>query len=117
MTSPYLSIRLATNGTVAMGPGKAVLLDAIIAHQSISAAAKSMEMSYRRAWQLVDLMNQTFHSPVVETVQGGVKGGGAIVTPFGMAILQHYRALVTKSQVASQADFLFLSQAIRATSK
>jgi len=73
-----------------MGPGKADLLRAIDETGSISAAARQMEMSYRRAWLLVDTMNQAFKSPVVVTLTGGKAGGGAAVTKFGKEVLQRY---------------------------
>lgn len=113
MKPPHLNIRFSANDTVAMGPGKADLLDAIIEHQSISAAAKSMQMSYRRAWQLVDLMNQTFALPLVATSLGGVNGGGAVVTPTGLAVLHAYRALVAKTEVASAEELAFLTHSLK----
>jgi molybdate transport system regulatory protein len=69
----------------AMGSGKADLLDAIIATGSISAAGRSMNMSYRRAWMLVDTMNRCFREPLVRTAAGGQQGGGASVTEAGLA--------------------------------
>ena len=113
MKSPHLNIRFSANDTVAMGPGKADLLDAIIEHQSISAAAKSMQMSYRRAWQLVDLMNQTFQSPLVATSLGGANGGGAVVTPTGLAVLRAYRVLVAKTELASAEELAFLKDTLK----
>ena len=76
-----------------MGPGKADLLDAITQTGSISAAARAMGMSYRRAWMLVDTMNRCFISPLVETHPGGGQGAGARVTEDGAAALARYRAL------------------------
>ena len=66
------------------------MLRAIEQTGSISAAARQMEMSYRRAWLLVDTMNQAFKSPVVVTLTGGKAGGGAAVTEFGKEVLQRY---------------------------
>jgi molybdate transport system regulatory protein len=77
----------------AMGPGKADLLEAIAAEGSIARAAKSMGMSYRRAWQLVDAMNKSFKSPLVASAVGGKAGGGATVTPAGQEALALYRAM------------------------
>jgi molybdate transport system regulatory protein len=76
-----------------MGPGKADLLDAIAETGSISAAARAMRMSYRRAWILVDTMNSSFRKPLVDTSKGGVEGGGARLTPTGRTVLTRYRAL------------------------
>lgn len=77
----------------AMGPGKADLLEAIRDTGSISAAGRKLAMSYRRAWLLVDEMNACFKAPVVKARLGGVKGGGAEVTPLGLEALRRYRAL------------------------
>ncbi len=86
-------IRLLLGDEIAMGPGKADLLDAILRTGSISAAAKSMQMSYRRAWILVDTMNACFDSPLVDSCRGGAGGGGATVTTLGLEILSQYRTL------------------------
>lgn len=87
-----------------MGPGKADLLDAIQTYGSISAAAKSMQMSYRRAWELVDLMNQSFQQPLVKTSPGGSHGGGAQITEQGLFVLNSYRALVSKSNAVTERE-------------
>ena len=108
-----LKIQLYCGSEIAMGPGKADLLDAIRAHGSISAAARSMEMSYRRAWLLVDCMNRCWLGPLVETSPGISNGGGAKVTPFGEVILAHYRALQKSlADVATSSDYMALSQAM-----
>jgi len=78
---------------VAMGPGKADLLEAIAAAGSISAAGRAMNMSYRRAWQLVDMMNRSFAAPLVHSAAGGQHGGGARLTDMGKAVLERYRAM------------------------
>lgn len=77
----------------AMGPGKADLLELIEETGSISAAAKRMNMSYRRAWMLVDAMNASFKQPLVEANAGGARGGGARVTQNGKDVLALYRRL------------------------
>ena len=99
-----LKIRIAIGKTIAMGPGKADLLDAIDETGSISAAAKQMKMSYRRAWELVDVMNKSFNQPLVISSPGGVNGGGAQLSDFGRTILQNYRNLVKKSSNAAQPE-------------
>jgi molybdate transport system regulatory protein len=86
-------IRILFRKAIAMGPGKADLLRAIDQTGSISAAARQMQMSYRRAWLLVDTMNQAFKLPVVVTLTGGRAGGGAAVTEFGKEVLQRYSAM------------------------
>jgi molybdate transport system regulatory protein len=77
----------------AMGPGKADLLEAIQTTGSISGAGRKLNMSYRRAWLLVDEMNTCFREPVVVAHPGGAKGGGAEVTELGREALRRYRAL------------------------
>ena len=87
-----------------MGPGKADLLEAIQQKGSISAAALSMNMSYKRAWDLVNTMNKSFKQAVVATSVGGGKGGGAQVTDFGLQVLVQYRAIETKTTLALKAE-------------
>ncbi|MFL6582766.1 MAG: winged helix-turn-helix domain-containing protein [Burkholderiales bacterium] len=97
-------IRILFRKAIAMGPGKADLLRAIDETGSISAAARKMEMSYRRAWLLVDTMNQAFKSPVVITLTGGKAGGGAAVTKFGKEVLQRYSEMekIASASVAKE---------------
>lgn len=89
----WLKLQIACGDALALGPGKADLLDAIKAHGSISAAGRAMGMSYRRAWLLVDEMNRCFDPPVVETLRGGGLERGARVTDTGMAVLEAYREM------------------------
>lgn len=93
-----LKIRLYAGEEIAMGPGKADLLDAIGREGSISGGGRALGMSYRRAWLLVDTMNRCFAEAVVETHPGSSKGGGAKVTPFGAKVLADYRALQQAAQ-------------------
>lgn len=87
-----------------LGPGKAELLDRIAKTGSISAAAKAMDMSYRRAWLLLDELNTHFREPVVVKSKGGRGGGGgAALTPWGKSVLALYGEIVAKSQHASAA--------------
>ena len=97
-------LRVMLRSAIAMGPGKASLLEAIERTGSISAAAREMGMSYRRAWMLLDTMNQCFREPVVATNTGGSGGGGASVTPMGREILTRYRAMVDKASAAVETD-------------
>jgi molybdate transport system regulatory protein len=87
-----------------MGPGKAELLEAIDQYGSISAAAKHMGMSYRRAWELVDTMNRCFNQALVKTSPGGSHGGGAQITEFGFYILKCYRDLVAKTRANAERE-------------
>lgn len=97
-------IRIMFRKAIAMGPGKADLLDAIAQTGSISAAGRKLGMSYRRAWMLVDTMNQSFAKPLVETVTGGSHGGGARVTELGQEVLRRYRDMDRKATAAVAAE-------------
>ena len=110
-----LKAQLFAGKEIAIGPGKAALLEAIAAHGSISAAGRALGMSYRRAWLLVDVMNRCWAEPLVGTAAGGVHGGGARVTDTGMAVLAAYRALETALAEASQAseDYARLAELLR----
>ncbi|MDB5776212.1 MAG: LysR family transcriptional regulator [Herbaspirillum sp.] len=99
--------------TIAFGPGKAELLQAIAHSGSISGGAREMEMSYRRAWLLVEQMNRCFHGPLVLTSTGGSKGGGAQVTDLAQDILQRYRAMQLKADAAIQDDMQYLQGLMR----
>jgi molybdate transport system regulatory protein len=86
-------LRLMLGEEIALGPGKADLLEAIQASGSISAAAKSLDMSYRRAWLLVETMNACFDMPLVSSAKGGKGGGGALVTAEGQRLLAAFREM------------------------
>lgn len=98
------TLRVLLGAAIAIGPGKADLLEAIAQTGSISAAAKRMGMSYRRAWLLVDTMNRCFRAPLVSAAKGGRRGGGARVTPEGLEILQRYRAMEAAAMTAIRSD-------------
>src|SRR5215470_9370951 len=87
-------IRILAGSEIALGPGKADLLRAIEDTGSISAAARRMGMSYRRAWLLVRTMNTCFAEPLVEAEKGGRTGGGAAITPAGREVLEAYQGVV-----------------------
>lgn len=95
-----LRLRLLFGPEIAIGPGKIALLQAIQETGSISAAARRMNMSYRRAWLLVDTMNRCFREPIVEAATGGKGGGGAQVTEFGNAVLAKYK-IMEKTAIAA----------------
>jgi molybdate transport system regulatory protein len=99
-----LTLRVLGKGAPAIGPGKAELIERIGATGSISAAARAMGMSYRRAWQLVEALNRDFRQPVVTTAIGGTRGGGARVTPFGRRVVAAFRAMEGKASSAIAAD-------------
>ena len=101
---PRPRLRILFGHAIQLGPGKAELLELIAETGSISAAARRMNMSYRRAWLLVDTMNQCFRSPLVETATGGKGGGGARITDHGLTILNRYREMERKADAACAAD-------------
>jgi molybdate transport system regulatory protein len=90
-----LRLRVLSGSAIAIGPGKADLLRAIDETGSISAAARRMRMSYRRAWLLVQTMNGCFNAPLVEALKGGTTGGGARLTQTGRDVLETYLDLVS----------------------
>ena len=100
---PAPRLRVLLGSAIAIGPGKADLLDAIDRTGSISGAAREMGMSYRRAWLLVETMNKAFKAPLVEAATGGKGGGGARVTDHGVDILRRYREMEDKA-AASVTD-------------
>lgn len=99
MTTPVPAprLRILLGKSIAIGPGKAELLRLIEETGSISAAAREMGMSYRRAWTLVETMNGAFREPLVEAATGGRGGGGARVTDFGREALAKYQAMEEKA--------------------
>ncbi len=99
-----LRIRLMAGRSIALGPGKADLLSAIMNSGSISAAARELGMSYKRAWYLIDTMNQCFAGPVVDAAKGGNARGGALLTPLGREVLAHYRSIEDHAAAAIADD-------------
>ncbi len=119
MTSnhPTLKIKLQIyrGDDIAMGPGKAALLESIMREGSISAAGRALGMSYRRCWMLVEVMNRCWSKPLVEASAGGRSGGGASVTDMGKHILTQYRALQSHLDAADdQPHWHALQQELRA---
>jgi molybdate transport system regulatory protein len=103
-----LTIRIDLSGDGAIGPGKIRLLELVGESGSISAAGRAMEMSYRRAWLLIDNLNRCFRAPVVETQPGGVHGGGAMLTELGHDVIARYRAIERAATKAGAADLASL---------
>lgn len=119
-TSACLRVRARVHcgEEIAMGPGKADLLDAIAREGSISGAGKILGMSYRRTWLLVDTMNRCWREPLVETTPGGGKGRGACLTGLGREVLDHYRNLQRRIMDAAQsAESAALFAAMRSAPK
>lgn len=116
--SPFgIRIRRPFESEIALGPGKADLLEAINEAGSISAAARAMNMSYKRAWDLVNVMNTRFTQPLVDTSTGGKRGGGAHVTQFGHEVLGIYRKLEEKAFDAVKDDLKELNQRLKPSSE
>jgi molybdate transport system regulatory protein len=114
--APVLKFRIRINkgDSIAVGPGKIALLEAIIETGSITAAAKQLDMSYRRAWLLVDAMNRAFAGPVVETAKGGPHGGKTRITPLGEEVIRRYRSIEKIAGSAARGEIASLLKLLRA---
>lgn len=89
-----LRFRVVLGPGVAIGPGKADLLQAIDETGALGTAAARFKMSYKRAWTLVQELNRSFAEPLIETIKGGTGGGGsAQLTPLGRLVLKRYRRM------------------------
>src|SRR5262245_8316652 len=110
---PSLSLRIDLDSGGRIGPGKIALLRAIANTGSISAAGRSLGMSYRRAWTLIEELNDCFRAPVVATQAGGKMGGGAALTALGKRILTHYDAIEAKSHKSVARHLTAIQAAIR----
>ncbi|MBK0398838.1 LysR family transcriptional regulator [Limibaculum sp. M0105] len=108
-----LRLRLVLAPDIAIGPGKADLLDGIRDTGSIAAAGRRLGMSYKRAWLLVETMNRCFRSPLVEATKGGSKGGGAMLTPLGTEVLARFRKLEAAAFSAGSVEIDALSALLR----
>jgi molybdate transport system regulatory protein len=91
--APHVRIRVDFAPGCSVGPGKVSLLEAIESEGSLTLAARLLAMSYRRAWNLLDDLNQSFAAPMVETAVGGKSGGGARLTDSGRALIRVFRDL------------------------
>jgi molybdate transport system regulatory protein len=110
-----LTLRVDFGTDRAIGPGKVLLLEAIRDTGSISQAGRSLGMSYRRAWLLVDDMNRCFREPVVTAQPGGPQGGGAALTAFGKKVIQKYRRIETQATAAAKPQLHDLEAAVRSS--
>jgi molybdate transport system regulatory protein len=100
--SARVRVWVERGGRAVLGPGRVELLEQIEQHRSISAAAKGMGMSYRRAWQLVQAVNAAAGEPFVEAAAGGARGGGASLTPRGREAVAAYRQLAERLAAAAE---------------
>lgn len=108
-----LWVKVILPGVGQFGPGKVDLLRRIREHRSMAAAARSMGMSYRRAWLLVDEMNGLFRQPVVAKWQGGTSRGGATLTKFGESLVEQYDELLDRSRRANRGLLRKLGTSVR----
>jgi molybdate transport system regulatory protein len=108
-----LRVSIVFDSGARIGPGKAKLLESIRDTGSISAAAREMGMSYKRAWLLLDSMNQAFTEPVVKAAAGGTGGGGAMLTPFGAEVLERYRRIDERASAMAADDVAALGRRAR----
>jgi molybdate transport system regulatory protein len=110
-----LTIRIDLSDHGAIGPGKIRLLELVGESGSISAAGRAMNMSYRRAWMLIDGLNRCFRGPVVETQLGGTRGGGAVLTDLGHDLIARYRTIERAATRAGASDLAALDAAQSST--
>lgn len=97
-------MRIMVGDVIAVGPGKIALLEAIVETGSITAAAKALEMSYRRAWMLLDELNRALKKPAVDSAKGGQHGGGSEITDVGRQVIALYRHIEATAAAACKAD-------------
>jgi molybdate transport system regulatory protein len=110
-TQVSIRIDLETGGRI--GPGKIALLEAISKTGSITAAARSINMSYFKAWRLVDEINKLLNEPAVTGATGGTGGGGAKLTPVGEKLIQHYHSIEKRTRAAARGEFHAFRKMVR----
>ena len=112
MAGPRLSIRIDLASGDRIGPGKIALLEAIRSTGSISAGARALDMSYRRAWLLVEEINHALREPAVTAETGGRSGGGAALTPVGERVIGLYRTIEAHARTAGE-EFRAMGKLVR----
>ena len=105
MTQISARIRIYFGAERAIGPGRIELLEAVQRTGSLAQAARAMNMSYRRAWQLMQSLNSSLASPASIAAKGGRHGGGATLTPAGKALIRAYRGFESRMTRESTARF------------
>jgi molybdate transport system regulatory protein len=113
MVGTRLTLRVDFGADRAVGPGKVRLLEAIRDTGSISQAGRALGMSYRRAWLLVDDLNNCFRHAVIEAQPGGTQGGGATLTEFGKELIRDYRAIEAAASAAAEQRLSKLAARLR----
>jgi molybdate transport system regulatory protein len=106
-------MRVTSGETISVGPGKIALLEAIQKTRSITAAAKSIGMSYRRAWMLIDELNAALKKPAVHSLKGGEHGGGSELTPAGEALIDVYRRIELRAAKACATEIKALLRLVK----
>jgi molybdate transport system regulatory protein len=106
-------MRIEQADAIVLGPGKVALLEAVKEHGSISAAARSLAMSYRRAWLLMDELNRSLESPATVSEHGGQSGGGSLLTPVGEEIVRLYRDIETQAYAACSTQITTLTKLVK----
>lgn len=105
-----LSIRLDLSCGARIGPGKVAVLEEIARSGSISAAGRALRISYRRTWELVEDLNRSLGTPVVEAAAGGSGGGGTVLTAAGKAVVERYRAIQMDTAAAARRHLQALNR-------
>ena len=113
MDGARLTLRVDFGSRRSVGPGKIRLLEEIGRSGSISQAGRSLGMSYRRAWLLIDDLNTAFRHAVVRARSGGSQGGGAALTEFGAELVRDYRAIERAAAGAAKPRLRRLQSALR----
>lgn len=113
LSDTRLTLRVDFGGSRSIGPGKIRLLESIERTGSISKAGRELGMSYRRAWLLIDDLNQSFRHAVVSAKPGGSRGGGAVLTEFGAELVRGYRAIETAATDAAGSRLRGLEDALK----
>jgi molybdate transport system regulatory protein len=106
-------MRIEQADAIVLGPGKVALLEAVKEHGSISAAARSLTKSYRRAWLLMDELNRSLKSPATVSEHGGQSGGGSLLTPVGEEIVRLYRDIETQAYAACSTQITTLTKLVK----
>jgi molybdate transport system regulatory protein len=117
MVTPVIRFRIDFAANSWVGPGKIELLEAIRRHGSLSQAARSLGMSYRRAWLLIASLNSYFQKPVTQATTGGKGGGGVTITRFGETLIKSYRELSRDIAIAAARRLPSIARAVVQSSK
>lgn len=106
-------MRIMRNNVIAIGPGKITLLEAVRDQGSITAAAKSLGMSYRRAWLLLDEINSSLANPATISSHGGARGGTSLLTEVGEQVIALYRRIEAQATAANAQELEALMKLLK----